>query len=110
VNIRFHGTVKDLFRLWFSTATDDEVCIELRIVRATMAKLARKYGLPARLHAKADGQRRPDDPTPQEIVERAAIERSRWSPEERERRIVGGSRRVEVADYAYDGRQCAFRY
>lgn len=29
------------------------------------------------------------DPTPEEIAERAAIERSRWSPEEEARRAVG---------------------
>lgn len=102
--------VPNLFRLWASDISDDELCIALRIVRATMTRLARRYGLPPRLHAKGDTQRRPDDPTPEEIVERAAIERSRWTPEEEERRAVGRGRRVEVTNYSFDGRQCAFRY
>jgi hypothetical protein len=102
--------VPELFRLWASDMSDDDVCISLRIVRATMTKLARQYGLPPRLHAKADPLRRPDDPTPEEIAERAAIERSRWTPDEEARRAVGGRRVVEVAKYSFDGRQCAFLY
>jgi hypothetical protein len=100
-----------LFRLWNSDMTDDELCIELRIVRATMGRLARQYGLKARHWAKADPHRRPDDPTPEEIEERAALERSRWTPEEERRRAVGRcGGAVEIANYVFDGRQCAFRY
>lgn len=103
--------VPELFRLWNSDMTDDEVCVELRIVRATMTRLAKQYGLKARHWAKGDPNRRPDDPTPEQIAERAAIERSRWSPEEEQRRAVGrGHGAVEVARYVYDGRQCAFLY
>lgn len=98
-----------LFRLWFSDMSDDDLCIEMRIVRATMTRLAKRYGLPQRLHAKGDPHRRLDDPTEEEIAERAAIERSRWTPEEEKRRAVGRSS-VEIQSYVYDGRQCAFRY
>ena len=98
-----------LFRLWFSQISDDDLCIELRIVRATMGRLAKQYALPPRLHSKGDPQRRLDDPTEKEIAERAAVERSRWTPEEEKRRAVG-RRAVEVAAYAYDGRQGVFRY
>ena len=100
-----------LFSLWHTDMSDDDLCIELRIVRATMSRIARQYGLAARYWAKADPHRRPDDPTPEEIEERAAIERSRWTPEEEERRAVGRhGASVEVASYVFDGRQCAFRY
>ncbi len=102
--------VPELFRLWASDMSDDELCISLRIVRATMSKLASRYGLPPRYHAKGDPQRRPDDPTPEEIAERAAIERSRWTPEEEQRRAVGRCGVLEVTNYVFDGRQCAFRY
>jgi hypothetical protein len=98
-----------LFRLWFSDLSDDDLCIELRIVRATMSRLAKQYALPPRLTAKGDPQRRLDDPTAEEIAERAAIERSRWTPEEEKRRAVG-RRAVEVAAYEFDVQQRVFRY
>ena len=71
-----------LFRLWFSEISDDDLCIELRIVRGTMARLAKKYALTPRLFSKGDPQRRLDDPSEEEIAERAAVERSRWTTEE----------------------------
>ena len=98
-----------LFRLWFSEISDDDLCIELRIVRATMARLAKQYALPPRLHSKGDPQRRLDDPTEKEIAERAAVERSRWTPEEEKRRAVG-RRAVEIAAYEFDVQQRVFRY
>lgn len=96
-----------LFRLWFSQISDDDLCIELRIVRSRLRLLAIQYALPKRTRPQGDPHRRLDDPTEEEIAERAAVERSRWTPEEEKRRAVG-RRDVEIASYGYDGRQ--FRY
>jgi hypothetical protein len=43
-------------------------------------------------HLRSGGSRRPQEPvpTPEEIEERAAQQRAKWTPEEEQRRRVGG--------------------
>ena len=64
-----------LFRLWFSEVSDDDLCIELRIVRGTMARLAKKYALPPRLFSRGAGGRQK-----KRSVEPSAVGPSRSRP------------------------------
>lgn len=77
-----------------SQMRNDELAQAFRITRQRVCDLGRLLGLPPRTaHLAAIGAAKASmedaDPTPEEIAERAAIERSRWSPEEEARRAVG---------------------
>lgn len=104
--------VPQLYRLWYSDLKGPEVCAALGISDSSLQRLRVRYKLPARTHIGGPkGNRHMVDPTPEEIEERAAIERAKWSPEEERRRRVGAiANRVELRQYAFNGRHCAFNY
>jgi hypothetical protein len=79
-----------LWSLWNSGTDHDTICDTLSISHCRLRQLARRFNLRGherlgriRLHA-SDG-----DPSPSEIEERAARIRSKWTPEETERRSFG---------------------
>lgn len=77
-----------------SQMRNDEVAQAFQITRQRVCELAKLLNLPKRTNhlapiGAAKASVRDVDPTPEEIAERAAIERSRWSPAEEERRAVG---------------------
>jgi hypothetical protein len=99
----FRIDVPKLFRLWHSNMTNEAICAELGVVASTFSRLGRVYGLKPRTHIRARFHQK-DDPTIEEIMERAAAIRESWSPAEERRRRVGESQgRVELANYVYCG-------
>lgn len=101
--------VQELFRLWHSPMTNAELCKHFEINGGSLWSLRKKYALPARPHAVVrDTLRRPDDPTPEEIAQRAAECRAKRSAQEKARNARAGRVRWELPAYAYNGRDCSF--
>jgi hypothetical protein len=86
----------EIFRLWGSDLPNDEVAEKLGLTRGQMWVISRRLKLPARpkhLTAWADNSgRKKDDPTPEQIAERAAIVRMGWDEFTYASRAVGRSR------------------
>lgn len=100
--------VAKLFRLHADTnLTTAEVCDGLGITRNQLYALQKKYGL-AKRSIEQTAQRRHDDPTPEEIAERAAWCRARRSADERRRDENRGRVRWNLPSYTYNGRDCSF--
>lgn len=101
--------VQELFRLWHSEMTNTELCEHFQITGGSLWSLRKKHGLPIRPRVtNRDTLRRPDDPTPEEIVERAAECRARRTKEEKRRMEKMGRTEWEMPAYAFNGRDMAF--
>jgi transposase-like protein len=86
---------KKFTRIWSRSGSVKEVCKKTGITDQSAYYWARKFRL-----ASFNSVDNETTPTQEEIAERAAEVRSRWSPEEEERRCVGSSRsRYEVPSY-----------
>lgn len=90
-----------LFRLWGSRLSNSEVAIAMGFSVSTLKVLARKHHLPNRRIIERDRARTPD-PTPEEILERAAAVRRLWSVDDRIERRFGGRRGSSRAFHMYD--------
>lgn len=107
--MRLEIDVPKLFRLWASGMRQFEICQELGIRPGTFWQVRQRYALPHREKAQPARSRHEPPPSPEEIAERAASVRARWSEEETEKRRVGsGVSKVRLRHYAYDGRTMAF--
>ena len=104
--------VPQLYRLWYSDLKGPEVCDALGVSDSSLQRLRARYKLPPRDHVGGPkGNRKIIDPSPEEIEERSAIERAKWTPEEERKRRVGAvASGVEIRRYAFNGRHCAFDY
>lgn len=93
-----------LEELWFSDHRNDEICELLNVTRGHLHWLARHHGLGRRPATANTNQRGPtEDPTEEEIRERAAAIRATWTPNERRGRMVGaGAARVEIRQFWFD--------
>lgn len=92
-----------LFKLWSEPLEIREIAERLGIRESFVGKLARRYKLPKRATQKPQEQgMRVDDPTPEEIAERAAFCRSR-------RAAVSEEKPVEIRAYHYDDRTGLYR-
>lgn len=101
--------VQELFRLWHSPMTNTELCEHFQITGGSLWSLRVKYALPIRPRVcNRDTQRRPDDPTPEEIAERAAECRARRTKEEKKRMEKMGRTDWELPAFAFNGRDCSF--
>ena len=99
---------KEFVRLWYSEASLAEVCETLGITGGSLWHLQSKLGLPARGRPR-DTQRRPGDPTPEEIKERAAECRKKRTKEEQARNDRIGRIDYEIPAFAYNCRNGSFR-
>jgi hypothetical protein len=99
---------KEFVRLWFSESSLAEICETLGITGGSLWHLQNKHGLPARGRPR-DTQRRPDDPTPEEIEERAAECRKKRTKEEQARNAQIGRVAYEIPAFAFNGRDASFR-
>jgi hypothetical protein len=100
--------VPTLFRLWAAGLPQGEICDQLGIRYGSFHIVKRRYKLPPRARAKQRPTQSKPDPTTEEIADRAAQVRTRWSPAERARRRIGGpSRRVALREYQFDRRNFA---
>lgn len=81
--------VPKLFEMWAAGASRYEICTMLNIRPGAFQHIRRRYALPKRSKGRpACGSLCPD-PTPEELAERCAAVRAKWSEEETERRRVG---------------------
>lgn len=80
--------VPRLFKLWHDYSIANEELMKLLDVKpGAFYRLRVRYGLPSRpMQCWRGTHDESDDPTPEEIAERAAECRQKWSPPERERR------------------------
>lgn len=88
-----------LFRLHAAGLPEKGICDALGIGRGSFYALRKRHGLPA-----IDRRREKPaevDPTPEEIAERAAEVRRRWSARDHERRRVGKSARPTLRNYRF---------
>ena len=77
---------RELFaELWYAGASVPEIASRVGCQQPTVYTLRVKLGLPRRGRVPCAKK----DPTPEEIEQRSAEVRERWSDEERERRAVG---------------------
>lgn len=92
-----------LFKLWSEPLEIREIAERLGIRESFVGKLARRYKLPKRATQKPQEQgMRVDDPTPEEIAERAA-----WCRERRPQKE--NAARVELRAFAYSEHTGLFR-
>lgn len=95
--------------LWFSDLRNDELADAIGVHRGSLYTLRERYGLPLReQHCLKGNAAHKSDPTAEEIEQRAAECRAKWSREEEARRWLGGRRGYEFPRYAYDGRSVVF--
>jgi hypothetical protein len=104
--------VPTLFRLWHSDMRSDDIAVELGITRDQLYRAKVWLKLPNRLvRYNEKAKQRLNDPTPEEIEERAAVVRAGWPPGEAEKRLVGRrAERVEIRDYKFCRDTCVFSY
>lgn len=101
--------VPELFRLWNSEMTNTELCEHFQITGGSLWSLRKKYALPQRPKvANRDTQRRPEDPTPEEIAERAAECRAKRTKEEKARMEKLGRTEWDIPAFAYNVRNASF--
>ncbi len=87
-----------LFKLWQEPLEIREIAERLGVGESFVGKLARKHKLPKRATQRVeDNGMRVDDPTPEQIAERAA-----WCRERRSH--VAEDKPVEIRAYHYDDR------
>ena len=101
--------VKRLFALWGGNMGTMQIAAAMGLTKNQVWSAARRLGLPTRPRSGSDRDQR-ENPTPEQIAERAAAVRAGWPEGEAERRMVGQrQRRWSLPSYAYNGRDCAFQ-
>lgn len=83
--------VPELFALWHSDLKNRELAEKLGVSVSGLWDIRKRYGLPPRKHERKPRQSEDDDPTPEEIEERCAAIRQKWSQTEWSLRRVGGA-------------------
>lgn len=91
---------------WHSNKTRQEITTEFNISYATLQKLAVQHGWPKKPQApRKQNEFLDTDPSPEELADRAAEIRLRWSPAETMRRWVGPRKEEwKIKEYAYNPR------
>jgi len=92
--------VPTLFRLWAAGLPEREISEALGIRVGSFYIVKNRYKLPERPRALPVASAC-DDPTPEEIAERAAEQRAKWNPEEEARRR-GAAAGVKVRSYRFE--------
>ena len=101
--------VPKLFELWAAGASQYEISLALGIRPGTFWQIRNRYALPRRAPAKPAKASHEPDPTPEELAQRCAEVRARWSDEETKRRRVGrGVEAVRLRSYSFNHRDFAF--
>lgn len=80
-------------RDWESETPSRLICLKYAVSRGHLHSVAKSFGLGRRPKESYDCHAHVPDPTPQEIEERAAEVRARWSESERASRAVGAIQR-----------------
>lgn len=104
-------SLKRLKQLWTTQRSTEEIAIQLKVSLPYLQAFARRHNLPKRVHVRRQPRKKgvaEVDPTPEEIIARAAECRARWSENEYARNGGGRHKRVEIRSYAFDGRSFCF--
>lgn len=90
-------------QLWEEQRTLKEMAQRFGVAESTVCKTAQLLKLKSRaaLAEEAAAEWTPEDPTIDEIIERAAEIRASWPEEERQRRISRAVSRVELKHFIY---------
>lgn len=96
-------SVAEFVRLWEEACPLQSMAAQFGVSTATICKTARQLKLKSRTAAAQASamEQADDDPTIEEILERAAEIRAGWSEEEKMRRISRAVSRVELRHYIY---------
>jgi hypothetical protein len=108
-------TAVEFRALWLSGESIATLSAQLNRTPSQLTTLARNYNLPTRAQVCAAVREQREleqqftDPSPEEIAERAAAIRNKWSPEEADARVVGRvSRGWSAPAYAYSSNRGTF--
>ena len=96
-----------LFSLWHTDIDNRSLAARLGIANSRLWEMRRRYGLPPR---RREHQTETDDPTPEEIAERSAEIRRKWSVSEESLRRAGSGASWAPPSYsAFDRQTMSFR-
>jgi len=98
----------EVLTLWHSNLSISRIAKKLHITRERLREYAALNKFPPRPDTAKKAPQKEVDPTPEEIQIRAAEIRARRTPEENRRLSGGRYRRVEIRQYAFDGRNNSF--
>jgi hypothetical protein len=103
--------LKKLRQLWTTQRATEEIAILLKVSLPYLQAFARRHNLPKREHVNRQPRKNgvaEVDPTPEEIVARAAECRARWTDNEYARNGGCRHKRVELRSYSFDSRSFCF--
>ena len=102
--------VKRLCELWAGNMGTMQIAAAMGLTKTQVWSASRRLGLPTRPRSGSDRDQR-ENPTPEQIAQRAAEVRAGWPPGEEEKRLVGPRRkRYSIPNYSFNGRDCAFQH
>jgi hypothetical protein len=102
---------KKLRQLWLTQRKTEDIAIELQVSLPYLYTLAKRYSLPKRTHVKKTTRPRTQkevDPTPEEIIARAAEVRERWTEKEYERNSCYKVQRAELKTFVFQNTTTSF--
>jgi electron transfer flavoprotein alpha/beta subunit len=102
---------KKLRQLWLTQRKTEEIATELQVSLPYLYTLAKRYNLPKRTHVKKTMRPRGSkevDPTPEEIVARAAEVRARWTEQEYARNSCYKPQRAELKTFMFHNATTSF--
>lgn len=97
-----------LFELWPTDMTRREIADRLGLSLGQLASASRKYALGRRHRRSHDSKASAPDPTPEEIAERSAWVRARWTPEEEARRRGASPDRWRPPGFVFSPKTTSF--
>jgi hypothetical protein len=96
-----------LFSLWNTDIENRALAEKLGIANSRLWEIKKRYGLPSR---KRRHQTETDDPTPEEIAERSAQIRAKWTDSEESLRRAGTGESWRPPSYStFDRQTMSFR-
>ena len=100
----------ELFHLWHTDLTNEELCRRIGVARSTLDVLRMRYKLPRRKYERKNPRDYVEkNPSAEEIAERTAQIRSAWPDGEAERRMVGASPTAwRMPSFAFRPREHSF--
>lgn len=98
----------EVLTLWHTDLPTDEIAKKLRVTTSALQDFGRRNKLPRRTHVPRRAQSKIIDPTPEEIVERAAEVRAMRTASENARLTNYKQKPVEIKQYAYSSRTGMF--
>jgi hypothetical protein len=98
--------VESVRELWLSDLYTKDIATQLGVTEAALQSFARRHGFPKRPPNAHKSNAAVSDPTPEEILKRAAEVRAMRSAQEEERMYRYA--RVELRQYSYNGRSHMF--